>query len=108
MTGTITGTITPSAKLEIQSNYTGVITPNHPNMEQQIKVAVFLAELIVDNKVVSSKFLKEGWIRKPHNNANLNCTQNKIRTIELSMDSTNRPRQRLELHETVVLIRAVG
>ena len=84
----MTGTITPSAKLEIQSDYTGVITPNHPNMEQQIKVAVFLAELIVDNKVVSSKFLKEGWIRKPHNNANLNLLAAK--EFDLSLDDLDR------------------
>ena len=81
-TTSINLTKTPSVKLEIQTEPTGpgnvellktsqYITPNYPNMEKQIKVAVFLTE-IKDNKIISSKFLKEGWIRKTHANADLN------------------------------------
>ena len=40
-------------------------------MEKQIKVAVFITET-ENNEIISSTFLHEGWIRKPHNNSNLN------------------------------------
>jgi hypothetical protein len=83
----MTGTITSSAKLEIQSNYTGVITPNHPNMEKQIKVAVFLTE-IENNKIISSTFLNEGWIRKPHTNADLNLLA--VKEFNLSLDNLDK------------------
>ena len=79
------GTNTPNAKLEIQTKSSGLgdIISNIPtnsgeltlkseqNMEKQIKVAVFLTE-VENNEIISSTFLKEGWIRRSHKNANLN------------------------------------
>ena len=91
------GTTTPSVKLEVQTkplepgniiNYNpclwdidnntgslltsnGTLTITKPNMETQIKVAVFLTE-VENNEIISSTFLNEGWIRRSHKNANLN------------------------------------
>lgn len=94
----MTGTTTPSVKLEIQTENTTVetydyitgsqyITSNHPNMEKQIKVAVFLTE-IENNKIISSKFLKEGWIRKPHTNANLNLLA--VKEFKIPLDDLDK------------------
>jgi hypothetical protein len=92
------GTITPSAKLEMQTGNTAVGTcesfatlsytqPNQPNMEKQIKVVVFLTE-IENNKIISSTFLNEGWIRKPHNNADLNLLA--VKEFNLSLDNLDK------------------
>jgi len=63
------------------------ITPNHPNMEKQIKVAVFITET-KDNKIISSKFLKEGWVRKPHTNANLNLLA--VKEFKIPLDDLDK------------------
>jgi|SaaInlStandDraft_1057018.scaffolds.fasta_scaffold326404_2 hypothetical protein len=95
------GTITPSAKLEMQTGNTAVGTcesfatlsytqpnqPNQPNMEKQIKVVVFLTE-IENNKIISSTFLNEGWIRKPHTNADLNLLA--VKEFNLSLDNLDK------------------
>jgi len=57
------------------------------NMEKQIKVAVFLTE-VENNKIISSKFLKEGWIRKTHANANLNLLA--VKEFNLSLEDLDK------------------
>jgi hypothetical protein len=99
---TTSGITTPNTRLEIQPSNTTVgtyaqtyepltinknITPNHPNMEKQIKVAVFITET-EDNKIISSKFLKEGWIRKPHTNANLNLLA--VKEFKIPLDDLDK------------------
>jgi len=98
----MTGTTTPNIKLEVQSGSTTIgtyeslttlnyhqdfTTPNQPNMEKQIKVAVFLTE-IENNKVISSTFLKEGWIRKPQAHSNLNLLA--VKEFNLSLDDLDK------------------
>lgn len=94
----MTGTTTPNIKLEVQTDYTTLgtydyitssqyITSNHPNMEKQIKVAVFLTE-VENNEIISSKFLKEGWIRKPHTNANLDLLA--VKRFNLSLNDLDK------------------
>ena len=98
----MTGTTTTNARLEIQSGNTTIgtyeqtyepltinkyITPNHPNMEKQIKVAVFLTE-VENNEIISSTFLHEGWIRKPHTNANLNLLA--VKEFKIPLDDLDR------------------
>ena len=99
---TTNGITTPNTRLEIQPSNTTAgtyaqtyepvtinknITPNHPNMEKQIKVAVFITET-KDNKIISSKFLKEGWIRKPHTNANLNLLA--VKEFKIPLDDLDK------------------
>ena len=52
-------------------NSTQYTTMKQSNLEQQVKVVVFLTKT-KNNKIISSKFLSEGWVRIPHANADLN------------------------------------
>ena len=109
-----TSTKTPSVKLEIQTEPTGPgnIISNIPNtlfidnstsslltnngtltfkpkqnMEKQIKVAVFLTE-VENNEIISSTFLKEGWIRRSYKNANLNLLA--VKEFNLSLEDLDK------------------
>jgi len=69
--GTSITTVTDGAGLTISGNSTinypnnlGLSTAitNSNNMNKQVKVAVFTVERNKDNKVISSKFVKELWV----------------------------------------------
>jgi hypothetical protein len=97
-TTSINLTNTQSGTFQIQTDTTGpgniellktnqYITPNYPNMEKQIKVAVFLTE-VENNEIISSTFLKEGWIRRSHKNANLNLLA--VKEFDISLEDLDK------------------
>jgi hypothetical protein len=63
--GTSITTVTDGAGLTLSGNSSYSLSTaitNSNNMSKQVKVAVFTVERNKDNKVISSKFVKELWV----------------------------------------------